>query len=271
MKKIFILALVSLLGSAMFGIEARVLSVSGKVQVQRNNVWVDLKPNDVIRKGEMVQTGFKSEAQISITSSNQNSKLTIAPLSRLTIEQLVEGKGADKASVYVATGSVKSEIKKTEDRRASYTVRGPVATASVRGTVITMTNGFDSVMLETAEGNAAFYPTANDAKSPKVSSADEDKSFSDMTAEQGADANIYPATTGVTSSVKAGQAASVSGNESVSVCASAQNSITGAVAGTSSMMAEEMVSTVSGVSAESSSSGKGKAALEIIAGYEGRD
>ena len=136
MKKIFILALISILGSALFGIEARVVSVTGKVQVQRGAAWIDLKPNDIIRKGEVIQTGFKSEAQLSITSSNQNSKLTVASLSRLTIEQLVEGAGADKTSVYVTTGSVKSEIKKTEDRRASYTVRGPVATASVRGTVI---------------------------------------------------------------------------------------------------------------------------------------
>ena len=111
MKKIFILALISILGSALFGIEARVVSVKGKVQVQRGAAWIDLKPNDIIRKGEVIQTGFKSEAQLSITSSNQNSKLTVAPLSRLTIEQLVEGAGADKTSVYVTTGSVKSEMR----------------------------------------------------------------------------------------------------------------------------------------------------------------
>ena len=123
MKKIFILALISILSASLFALEAKVISVSGKVQVQRGAAWVDLKPGDVIRKGEMIQTGFKSEAQISLTSSNQNSKLTIAPMSRLTIEQLAENPKADKASVFVTTGSVKSEIKKTAVQVTQFAVR----------------------------------------------------------------------------------------------------------------------------------------------------
>lgn len=243
MKKIFILALISILGSAMFGIEARVVSVSGKVQVQRGAAWVDLRTNDVIRKGEMIQTGFKSELKLSITSANQNSTLTVAPLSRLTIEQLVEGAGADKASVYVTTGSVKSEIKKTEDRRASYTVRGPVATASVRGTVITTSCGYDSASLDTAEGNAAFYPTPASAKGPSISSAESDRAFSSMSADEMAGTNIYPQTTGNVSSVKAGQAAAVSGNQTVSAQDSAQANASALDAGTSLMAVSETVTT----------------------------
>lgn len=246
MKKIFIIALISILGSAMFAIEARVVSVSGKVQVQRGAAWVDLKQNDVIRKGEMIQTGFKSEAKLSIKSANQNSTLTVAPLSRLTIEQLVEGAGADKTSVYVATGSVKSEIKKTEDRRASYTVRGPVATASVRGTVITTSCGFDSASLETAEGTAAFYPTAASDRGVSVSSAEDDRAFTSLSAEQMSETNIYPKVTGNSSSVKAGQSAGVNGTQSVSVRDSAIAATEAVSSATSTIAASEMVNTAAG-------------------------
>lgn len=246
MKKIFILALISILGSALFGIEARVVSVTGKVQVQRGAAWIDLKPNDIIRKGEVIQTGFKSEAQLSITSSNQNSKLTVAPLSRLTIEQLVEGAGADKTSVYVTTGSVKSEIKKTEDRRASYTVRGPVATASVRGTVIVTSWGYDSAALDTAEGNAAFYPTAASAKGPSVSSAEDDRAFASLSKEDMAKENIYPQPTVNTSSVKAGQSAAVSGGNTVSVQDKAVASVSTLSPVTNTMAVSETINTATG-------------------------
>lgn len=246
MKKIFILALISILGSALFGIEARVVSVTGKVQVQRGAAWIDLKPNDIIRKGEVIQTGFKSEAQLSITSSNQNSKLTVASLSRLTIEQLVEGAGADKTSVYVTTGSVKSEIKKTEDRRASYTVRGPVATASVRGTVIVTSWGYDSAALDTAEGNAAFYPTADSAKGPSVSSAEDDRAFASLSAEDMAKENIYPQPTANTSSVKAGQSAAVSGGNTVSVQDKAVASVSTLSPVTNTMAVSETINTATG-------------------------
>lgn len=244
MKKIFILALISILSASLFALEAKVISVSGKVQVQRGAAWVDLKPGDVIRKGEMIQTGFKSEAQISLTSSNQNSKLTVAPMSRLTIEQLAENPKADKASVYVATGSVKSEIKKTEDRRASYTVRGPVATASVRGTIITVSTGFDSVSLETAEGNAAFYETPADAKAVAVSSAEDDRAFANLS-ETELNTNLYPASNGLTTSVKEGQSSSVSGNETVSVYDSAVSAVS-VNSVTNSAASEELVVTAAG-------------------------
>ena len=118
----------------VFAIEAKVLSVTGKVQIQRQGNWRDINVGDRINQGEMIQTGFKSEAVLQITSANQNSKITVEALSRITIEQLVENGTKDSVSVNLTVGSVKSEVKKTQDRRTDYTVRSPVATASVRGT-----------------------------------------------------------------------------------------------------------------------------------------
>mgnify|MGYP003289725928 CR=1 FL=1 len=246
MKKILILALLSIFSASLFALDAKVLSVSGKVQVQRGANWVDLKPGDVIRKGEVIQTGFKSEAQISLTSGNQNSKITVEAMSRLTIEQLAENPKADKASVYVATGTVKSEIKKTTDRRASYTVRGPVATASVRGTVITVSTGYDSASIETSEGNAAFYETPADARNPVISSADEDKSFASLSEDE-VNENLYPVSATLSTSVKAGQVSKVAGNETQSVYDIAISNAVGLAGSTETVASDEVVTTATGI------------------------
>lgn len=167
-KKSFLSLVVSLIAFNMFAIEAKVLSVTGKAQVQQNNVWRDLKTSDIIRKGDLIQTGFKSELVIALTSNNENSKITVSQLSRITIEQLVETKDGDKTSVYLTTGSVKSEIKKVADHRANYTVRSPVATASVRGTELTVKNTFLSTGIDTHEGIVSTWKTKNSANSPTV-------------------------------------------------------------------------------------------------------
>lgn len=178
MKKIFTGLFISLLTFNVFAIEAKVISVSGKVQIQKGSAWVDLKPGDLIKKGDMIQTGFKSEAEIALTSSNENSRIKVAPLSRLTIEQLAENAAGDKTSVYLATGSVSSDIKKTADKRAGYTVRSPVATASVRGTAIDMKMTFDSVQIVTREGSAAAWKTSAQDAGPQIADDADDGSAS---------------------------------------------------------------------------------------------
>ncbi|MBR0155238.1 MAG: FecR domain-containing protein [Treponema sp.] len=177
MKKIITALLISFLSFEIFAIEAKVVSVTGKVQKQRGAAWVDLKPGDVIAKGELIQTGFKSEAVLSLTSANQKSTIKVAPLSRVTIEQLSETATEDTASLAVTSGSVKSDIQKTKDNRVNYSVRSPVATASVRGTIVGVGVKYDSTSIFTGRGEVeACY---NDSKTSfKISagqSADFDK------------------------------------------------------------------------------------------------
>ena len=44
-----------------FASSAVVVSFVGKVEVNRNNVWVPLAKGDKVYQGEMISTGFKSE------------------------------------------------------------------------------------------------------------------------------------------------------------------------------------------------------------------
>lgn len=153
--KIFFLA-IALTGLVVFPAladSATVVSVQGKVEVSRGGRWIELSEKSKVSEGEVISTGFKSKAIIQY----QGSMLQLGPLTRVTLEKLAEGEKADTVSVYLNTGAVRSTVRHTENKRVSYTVRNPVAVASVRGTVYDML-GDGSVSC--SEGAAVVYPAA---------------------------------------------------------------------------------------------------------------
>lgn len=130
---------------------AAVVSLKGKVEVNRNGSWVALAENDTVAQGEVISTGFKSEAVLQY----QGAVMQLGPLTRVTLETLASGVKKDTVSVYLNTGAVKSSVKKTENKRVNYTVRNPVAVASVRGTEF----GFLSDgSIDCTEGAVVAYP-----------------------------------------------------------------------------------------------------------------
>ncbi|MBQ9494134.1 MAG: FecR domain-containing protein [Treponema sp.] len=114
----------------LFASTATVVSIEGKVEVARKGGWVALSANDTVREGEVISTGFKSKAVIRY----EGSVMQLGPLTRITLEKLLQGTTSDSVNVYLNTGVVKSTVRQTENKRVSYTVRNPVAVASVRGT-----------------------------------------------------------------------------------------------------------------------------------------
>ncbi len=159
MKKTLItLLLATALVSAVSAFEAEVLSATGKVEVQKNGTWVALSKGNKLSKGDVIQTGFRSELELKI----KETRVKVEPLSRLTIEQLAEKETKDDTRLHLATGSLKANVKKTENRRVGFTVKSPVATASVRGTELGVTNTFQSTDIETFSGSVAAWPSNND-------------------------------------------------------------------------------------------------------------
>ena len=124
---LFILLLALSFASAM---EGTVVSTIGKVEVQKGAAWVPLSKGDKISGGSIISTGFKSEAVLKLGEST----VQVKPLSRLTLEQLADLNGNHKASVYLDVGSVSADVKAAKDKKVGFTVKSPVATASVRGT-----------------------------------------------------------------------------------------------------------------------------------------
>ena len=130
-----VMAAAAITAASASNIQATVLSTKGKTEVMKGTSWTPLKIGSIIEKGDVIQTGFKSELILKI----KNTTVTVSPLSRITIEQLASKGNKDETRLFLDTGSLKSDVKKTEDRRV---VRSPVATASVRGTIFGVTNGF---------------------------------------------------------------------------------------------------------------------------------
>lgn len=128
---------VKLLAAAVFAVSfaafadsATVVSATGKVEVNRDNVWIPVEKDAEIQSGELVSTGFKSE----VILKYKGAMMKLGPLTRITIERMASTEKKDDVSVYLKTGVIKSTVSHTENKRVSYTVRNPVAVASVRGT-----------------------------------------------------------------------------------------------------------------------------------------
>ena len=138
MKKIkFILfcSLFSIFSMTLFANQqASVVSVQGKVEVQRNGSWIPLKEGDLISEGELLNTGFKSEAVIKY----EGSVMKMGPMTRVTLEKLSSTPVKDTVSVYLKTGALRSTVSHAA-KKTQQTTRSATAVASVRGTDYVMT------------------------------------------------------------------------------------------------------------------------------------
>ena len=132
MKKVFVLLLVLFSTSIIFAATdvAVVNSVVGKVEVQVNDSWIQLKNGDILTSGSIISTGFKSSAVLYIGKS----LIEVRALTRLTIEEIVEQNQNYNTTMFLDAGNIKADIKKSENKRVGFKVRTSVATASVRGT-----------------------------------------------------------------------------------------------------------------------------------------
>lgn len=145
---------------------AEVVSVTGRADYMKNDQWTAAKAGDKLSKGTVIQTGFKSELVLKI----QDSVVNVAPLTRMTIELLKSQDEKDSSSIYVATGSVSSEVNRANNRKVGFTVRSPVATASVRGTKFGVRNVFRSTTVDTGLGSVETWPT--DFAAPRIDYSD---------------------------------------------------------------------------------------------------
>ncbi len=116
-------------------LEGEVVTVTGKVEYQgTGGSWQALNAGDAVDSGTMISTGFKSNATIRLGASI----LSVKPLTRMTLTKLSEKDDAVDTEVYLDVGTVKAEVNSYKNKRNGFSVRNPVATASVRGTVFEM-------------------------------------------------------------------------------------------------------------------------------------
>ena len=132
----------------LMALDGQIVTVTGKVEAQdASGTWKAARAGDPITAGTMISTGFKSEATVKLGASI----LTVKPLTRMTLTQLVEKEDTVNTDVYLEVGNVKAEVNSLNTKKNGFTVKSPVATASVRGTVFEI--GDNLVVIE---GNVAF-------------------------------------------------------------------------------------------------------------------
>ncbi|MDR1625106.1 MAG: FecR family protein [Spirochaetia bacterium] len=146
MKKMM-LGLLLLWGAAgLSAQEAFIRELSGTVEVKAPGAagWSPGRRGQVLAAGTMISTGFRSSALITIGAST----LMVQPLTRLSLEELVQARGTEKIDIRLRAGRIRANVKPPPGGNTSFVVRSPMATASVRGTDF----DFDGLRLRVDEG-----------------------------------------------------------------------------------------------------------------------
>jgi hypothetical protein len=139
-------------------LKAVIQDLNGTVEIKASGspAWIPALPGQELELDTVVSTGFKSAAFIRLGDSS----ITVQPLTRLTVKELAAAANADRVDIHLRAGRIRAEVKPPGGGRSvSFTVRSPIATASVRGTAF----DFDTVNLSVAEGTVSFSGADNTA------------------------------------------------------------------------------------------------------------
>lgn len=110
--------------------KAEVVSFTGKVEYQTSEGWKPLRVGVLLDQGTVISTGFKSTLVLKIGGSN----FTVAPLSRIAISKLTESDSGHDTEMQLSAGKLKIDVKPVSGKTASFRIKSPAATASIRGT-----------------------------------------------------------------------------------------------------------------------------------------
>jgi len=124
--------------------------VTGKVEIKQpgENSFKNANVGDKLFNETVISTGFKSFTMIKLGSTT----ITARPLTHLTLTEIQNLADADIVNLNLQAGRVRVEVKPPAGTRASATIKGPMTTASVRGTGFE----FDTDNLYVSEGVVSF-------------------------------------------------------------------------------------------------------------------
>jgi hypothetical protein len=152
MKKTIIICILFCLAAAFASAqnEAVVKEMSGKVEIMAPpRGWTAAQVGMSMPLGATISTGFNSRAVLDLG----NALLTVSPLTRMRLEELIEQEGTVRTDLYLGVGKVRAEVKTAAGLRQDFKLRSPVSTAAVRGTDL----GYDGYGVEVYEGNVVYF------------------------------------------------------------------------------------------------------------------
>jgi hypothetical protein len=150
MKKMTLIITLFCLTAVLFAQSGVIRELTGEVSLKAagSSSFRAASAGDTVDANTIVSTGFKSTALIAVGSSI----IAVRPLTRLSLSELQSTAGTETLNVNLQVGRVKVDVNPPAGTRADFTIRGPTATASVRGTSFE----FDTVNLSVSEGIVAF-------------------------------------------------------------------------------------------------------------------
>lgn len=147
-RSLFILLCIVCAPAAVFAAvpQAILKNIQGKVEIKTLNAsaWVPATEGMILKTMTTISTGFDS----SVTLEMGGNTIFVKPLTRMTLDQLLEQQGTVKTSCYLRVGGVKASVKSAEGVKQDFKVQSPYSTASVRGTVFE----YDGLKLNVIEG-----------------------------------------------------------------------------------------------------------------------
>lgn len=160
-KKLFLCLTLILFATLCFAQSRniQVVSAVGKVEKQQDGLWVPVQVGEVLSKGTLISTGFRSSATLKF----EGSVISVSALSRLTIAELLENENSRDTSVFLDAGKIKADIKTSDNKRVSFTVRTPIATASVKGTAGSVSALGDVVSYENVWATTVINPDGTES------------------------------------------------------------------------------------------------------------
>ena len=184
-KKLFFLLIII---NTIYFLKAQditLISATGTVQVKEseNANWLQAKTGQKLKIGNFIFTGFNSTALLQTLKA----KIEVKPLTQVAIATLVQDNNNIITDVQLKYGQVKATVDKKEDKTVLFKVRSANSTASVRGTVFTLSEDElyveegtvylvnnligDSVLVQKNE--RAYIPHLDILKDPYVTKVDD--------------------------------------------------------------------------------------------------
>jgi hypothetical protein len=129
---------------------AQFLETSGTVEIQEpgSSLWTPAAAGMTLTRNTVISTGFRSTAVVALADST----LSIRPLTRLTLEEILQQENNTEVRLYLQSGRVRADVAPPSGGQTDFSVRSPTVTASVRGTAFE----FDTLHLIVENGRVRY-------------------------------------------------------------------------------------------------------------------
>lgn len=150
MKRVFLTAVLMGLALYVFAQNGIIRELTGEVEIRPAGAaaFAPASVGSSIAQDTIVSTGFRSSAIIEIGSAT----LTVRPLTRLSLTEIQYAAGTENLTANLQAGRVRVDVRPPAGAMTNFTVQGPSATASVRGTSFE----FDARSVSVIEGSVSF-------------------------------------------------------------------------------------------------------------------